>query len=186
MIEKEWLAFGHKFTERCGHIQVGDTKETAPVFTQFIDCIWQIMQIFPFEFEFNEKFLITLHDHVYSCQFGTFIGNNEKERIGLNLRENSYSLWAYLDSKKDTLTNPLYYVKRRSVLGGSDNLNEDVLDLDTSPQQIKFWRGFYNRFDSGLHPRESLDDLISLTFNHITSLEKHIAFLEMVGIDSND
>ena len=44
LIEKEWLAFGHKFTERCGHIQTGDSKETAPVFTQFIDCVWQISQ----------------------------------------------------------------------------------------------------------------------------------------------
>lgn len=35
LIEKEWLAFGHKFTDRCGHIQ-GDSKEVSPIFTQFI------------------------------------------------------------------------------------------------------------------------------------------------------
>lgn len=39
LIEKEWLAFGHKFTDRCGHIQ-GDSKEVSPIFTQFIgECV---------------------------------------------------------------------------------------------------------------------------------------------------
>jgi hypothetical protein len=34
-------------------------------------------------FEFNERFLLTLHDHVQSCQFGTFVGNCEKDRLDL-------------------------------------------------------------------------------------------------------
>jgi myotubularin-related protein 6/7/8 len=178
LIEKEWLSFGHKFTERCGHIQTGDTKEQSPVFTQFVDCIWQVVQQFPSEFEFNEKFLLMLHDHVYSCQFGNFIGNSERERRDLKVKEKTYSLWSYMDSRKDTLTNPLYHVKRRSVLGGNDNLREQVLTLNTSPQVIKFWRNFYNRFESGIHPKESIDDLMVVTYNHILSLERHIRFLE--------
>lgn len=181
LIEKEWLSFGHKFTERCGHIQTGDTKETAPVFTQFVDCIWQIIQQFPSEFEFNEKFLLLLHDHVYSCQFGNFIGNNDKERQDLKVKESTYSLWAYLDARRDLLTNPLYYVKRRSVLGGSEDLQEQILNLDTSPQTIQYWRGFYNRFESGIHPKESISDLMVVTYNHILSLERHVQYLERVS-----
>lgn len=182
LIEKEWLSFGHKFTERCGHIQTGDTKETSPVFTQFVDCIWQIVQQFPSEFEFNEKFLLMLHDHVYSCQFGTFIGNSDRERNSeLNIKERTYSLWAFMDARKDLLINPLYSVKRRNVLGGADHLQEKVLILDTSPQVIKFWRNFYNRFESGIHPRESVNDLMEVTYNHIISLERHVKYLEMVS-----
>ena len=59
----------------------GDARETSPIFTQFLDCVWQIMVQFPTAFQFNEHFLVTLHDHVYSCQFGTFFSNNEKERM---------------------------------------------------------------------------------------------------------
>lgn len=179
LIEKEWLSFGHKFTDRCGHIQTGDTKEQSPVFTQFVDCIWQVLQQFPSEFEFNEKFLLMLHDHVYSCQFGNFIGNSERERRDLHVKEKTYSLWSYMDSRKDTLTNPLYHVKRRSVMGGNDRLREQVLTLNTSPQVIKFWRNFYNRFESGIHPKESIDDLMVVTYNHILSLERHIRYLEV-------
>lgn len=61
----------------------GDPKEVSPVFTQFVDCTWQLAQHFPATFQFNERFLLTLHDHVQSCQFGTFIGNCEKDRIDL-------------------------------------------------------------------------------------------------------
>ncbi|KAF8781398.1 Myotubularin-related protein 8 like protein [Argiope bruennichi] len=88
LIEKEWLAFGHKFTDRCGLIQ-GDPKEVAPVFTQFIDAVWQLTQQFPSSFQFNERFLLTIHDHVYSCQFGTFIGNCEKDRVDLRFWRDS-------------------------------------------------------------------------------------------------
>jgi myotubularin-related protein 6/7/8 len=55
----------------------------APVFTQFLDAIWQLTQQFPQYMEFNERYLLTIHDHVHSCQFGTFIGNCEKDRKDL-------------------------------------------------------------------------------------------------------
>lgn len=92
LIEKEWLAFGHKFTDRCGHV-IGDPKDVSPVFTQFVDSVWQLMQQFPCTFQFNERYLLNLHDHVYSCQFGTFVGNCEKDRKDLRLDvESSYNV----------------------------------------------------------------------------------------------
>lgn len=82
LIEKDWLAFGHKFSDRFGHLN-GDSKEISPILTQFIDVTWQIWSAFPSMFQFNEKFLLTIHDHAAACQYGTFIGNCEKERIDL-------------------------------------------------------------------------------------------------------
>ncbi|RWS30560.1 Myotubularin-related protein 8-like protein [Leptotrombidium deliense] len=175
LIEKEWLAFGHKFTDRCGHIQTGDAKEVAPVFTQFIDCTWQIMQQFPYHFEFNEKFLLILHDHVYSCQFGTFIGNCDKERNDLMMKSRTYSLWAYFDSQRSEFINPLYATREQN---GNGKFSDGVLNLNCASQHVRFWRTFYNRFDSGVHPRESVNDLMVVTYNHIRSLEEHIKYLE--------
>jgi myotubularin-related protein 6/7/8 len=83
LIEKEWLSFGHKFSERCGHTRISDNKEQSPVFLQFIEGVWQLSQIYPTAFEFNERFLISLHDHSHSCQYGNFIGNCEKDRLDL-------------------------------------------------------------------------------------------------------
>ena len=64
----------------------------------------------------------------------------------------------------DEFVNPLY--ERSSV--------PEVLRPNLSPQNIKFWRELYCRFERGAHPREPLLDLLAITQNHTTSLEgKH-------------
>ncbi|KAH7952763.1 hypothetical protein HPB49_000957 [Dermacentor silvarum] len=126
LIEKDWLAFGHKFMDRCGMVQ-GDQREVAPVFTQFVDAVWQLMHQFPSSFQFNERFLLTIHDHVYSCQFGTFVGNCEKDRLDLRLSSRTYSLWAYLGNHISEYINPLYRTDRR----GADTLHPSL-----APQAI--------------------------------------------------
>lgn len=54
------------FVQRIGH---GDRNHSddqrAPIFLQFIDCVWQMTIQFPYAFEFNEHFLITILDHLY-------------------------------------------------------------------------------------------------------------------------
>jgi hypothetical protein len=40
LIEKDWLAFGHKFKDRNEGPQ--ESHERSPVFLQFLDCIWQM------------------------------------------------------------------------------------------------------------------------------------------------
>eukprot|EP01137_Pigoraptor_chileana_P014937 Opistho-2@70202 len=108
LIEKEWLAFGHKFGDRCGQL-TKDHKERSPIFTQFLECVWQIMQQFPPYFEYNERFLIALHDGVYSCEYGTFLGNCENFRWReKNLPVITDSLWPALMARVDEFTNPMY------------------------------------------------------------------------------
>ena len=40
---------------------------------QFLDMVYQLTQQSPCAFEFNERFLIFLLEHLYDCQFGTFL-----------------------------------------------------------------------------------------------------------------
>lgn len=58
-METEWLDFGHKFADRCGH---GDNSEDAnercPVFLQWLDGVHQLQRQFPCSFQFNEAFLV--------------------------------------------------------------------------------------------------------------------------------
>uniref|UniRef100_A0A131XZU7 phosphatidylinositol-3,5-bisphosphate 3-phosphatase n=1 Tax=Ixodes ricinus TaxID=34613 RepID=A0A131XZU7_IXORI len=165
LVEKDWLSFGHKFTDRCGLVQ-GDVREVAPVFTQFVDAVWQLTHQFPSSFQFNERFLLTIHDHVYSCQFGTFVGNCEKDRLDLRLSSRTYSLWGYLSNHVSEYINPLFRAD-----------TEEVLHPSLAPQAIRFWRGMYNRFENGVHPREPLSDILAATKDHILSLEDHVQLL---------
>lgn len=50
---------------------------------------------FPTAFEFNEYFLITILDHLYSCLFGTFLCNSEHQRG----KEVKYEPWPPLYSQ---------------------------------------------------------------------------------------
>ncbi|KAH8875462.1 Myotubularin-related protein 6 [Schistosoma japonicum] len=108
LIEKDWIQFGYKFTERCGLVSNIDSREISPIFTQFLDCLQHLLEICPTKFEYNTKLLKYLHDQIYSAVYGTFIGCNEKERINLEVRHRTYSLWAYLDRSRDKWINPFY------------------------------------------------------------------------------
>ncbi|XP_070712342.1 phosphatidylinositol-3-phosphate phosphatase MTMR7-like [Pempheris klunzingeri] len=79
LIEKDFLSFGHRFSTRCQHL-AGDNKNVAPIFLQFLDCVWQVLRQFPASFQFNELFLIYISKNVYSCEYGTFLYNSVSER----------------------------------------------------------------------------------------------------------
>ena len=66
LIEKEWLSYGHMFQTRIGHGEGESGAEArSPIFLQFIDCVFQLTKQFPTYFQWNEKFLISLLDHLY-------------------------------------------------------------------------------------------------------------------------
>lgn len=97
--------------QRIGHGDKNhNDADRSPVFIQFIDCVWQLTRQvskgqlrdtflrgeseswkiicilflllkFPAAFEFNEYFLVTILDHLYSCLFGTFLCNSEQQRL---------------------------------------------------------------------------------------------------------
>ncbi|KAK4235501.1 protein-tyrosine phosphatase-like protein [Achaetomium macrosporum] len=83
-------------------------KEVSPVFHQFLDATYQLLRQHPTRFEFNERFLRRLLYHVYSCQYGTFLFNNERERHQAKLRERTRSVWAYFLSRRQEFTNDQY------------------------------------------------------------------------------
>ncbi|XP_033227692.1 myotubularin-related protein 2 isoform X3 [Belonocnema kinseyi] len=146
LIEKEWLSFGHKFQHRIGH---GDEHHSdadrSPVFLQFIDCVWQISQEFPNAFQFNEHFLITILDHLYSCRFGTFLFNSERERVQEKVKEKAVSLWSYINSQSSLYQNPLYWA------GPNYHL---VLMPVASMRYIKPWKSLYCRWNPSMRQQD--------------------------------
>ncbi|KAL5011392.1 hypothetical protein ScPMuIL_009943 [Solemya velum] len=147
LVEKEWLGFGHKFGQRIGH---GEDKHSdadrSPVFLQFIDCVWQMTNQFPNAFEFNEHFLITILDHLYSCLFGTFLYNSDQQRTKENVRDNTVSLWGYINCQIEDYYNPLY----------AAYVHKHVLFPVASLRRIEPWIGYYCRWNPRMRPQEPL------------------------------
>ncbi|XP_037327403.1 myotubularin-related protein 7b isoform X2 [Pungitius pungitius] len=146
LIERDWVSFGHKFSHRYAHLD-GDPKEVSPVIDQFLECVWQLSEQFPCAFEFNEYFLIAIHTHIYSCQYGSFLGNSQKERRDMRLHERSHSLWPELWKDRAEYTNPLY----------KDELSQSqgVLRPNTTPYCFKMWKGLYNHVEKSMPPCQS-------------------------------
>ena len=109
LIEREWIQFGHKFADRCGHgASSDDTNERCPVFLQWLDCVQQLVRQFPCSFEFNLNFLIKLIQHTYSCLFGTFVCNNMRERDDHQINERTHSVWTYFHLQRKQFVNYIY------------------------------------------------------------------------------
>lgn len=148
LIEKEWISFGHKFLQRLGH---GDDRysdaDRSPIFLQFIDCVWQIMQQFPNAFEFNENFLITVIDHSYSCLFGTFLCDSEQQRAESNIKSKTISLWSMINSYPSEYLNPLY----------SEHTSNHVILPVASFRRLEFWTSYYSRWTPQLKSQVSIE-----------------------------
>ncbi|XP_050293945.1 myotubularin-related protein 2 [Anthonomus grandis grandis] len=146
LIEKEWLSFGHKFQQRVGHGEDHHSDaDRSPVFLQFIDCVWQVTQQFPNAFEFNEHFLITILDHLYSCRFGTFLFNSERERVLEKIKDLTVSLWSYTNSNMELYRNPLYWATSKQ---------ERVLVPIASVRHIKLWKAYYCRWNPTMRTQD--------------------------------
>nr|GME01077.1 phosphatidylinositol-3-phosphatase myotubularin-1 [Ipomoea batatas] len=112
LVEKDWLAFGHPFSDRAGlptlsgsgnmpseltrQVSVGSISplrqmsgssasqtqnsshgqnNCSPIFLQWVDCVSQLLRMYPCAFEFSLAFLVEVLDCMLSCRFGNFLCN---------------------------------------------------------------------------------------------------------------
>uniref|UniRef100_A0A8R1TTB5 Myotubularin-related protein 5 n=1 Tax=Onchocerca volvulus TaxID=6282 RepID=A0A8R1TTB5_ONCVO len=112
LVEKEWLAFGHRFSHRHNHTAASQSSGIAPMFLLFLDAVHQTWEQYPSAFEFNDFYLRFLAYHSTSACFRTFLHDSEAERIkfdSLTLsagEPRAASLWTYIDQKR--LGSPLF------------------------------------------------------------------------------
>lgn len=160
LIEREWLLAGHPFATRCKHAIIppnsssyAEKKEHSPMFVLFLDAVYQIHQQFPCSFEFNEDFMLLLLDNAYASQFGTFIGNNPKERKELLLDRKTTSLWSFINRPEELnkYLNPVY------------EPNNQAIWPSVAPQSLELWDGYFFRWlndsSSKNEIKKSLEDI---------------------------
>ena len=127
-------------------------KEVSPIFLQFLDSLAQIIRQFPESFEYSEKLLVFLLTHVYSCQFGTFLFNNQKEKTEFLYRKDTDSLpvdactvsiWDHISANPNDFLNGSYANLTNampSIVTGelfSQCNDEEILYPDSS--RLHYW-----------------------------------------------
>ncbi|XP_062307563.1 myotubularin-related protein 12 isoform X1 [Osmerus eperlanus] len=80
LVQKEWVAGGHKFLDRCNLLQLKDKENQAPVFLLFLECVWQLLHQYSQAFQFSETYLTVLSDSTHVPLFSTFLFNSHHHR----------------------------------------------------------------------------------------------------------
>ena len=142
LIEKDWLTVGHKFSDRLrgDSLQLGahppKADQVSPIFFQFIECVWQLTQQYPFAFEFGETFLIDLYDEAMIGRFGTFLYNSDRDRDRHHVLQHTQSLWLYLLSFPERYRNPFYDGGGDCSCGSASPCDGDGDDDDGSGSDV--------------------------------------------------
>uniref|UniRef100_A0AAG5CTC7 Myotubularin phosphatase domain-containing protein n=1 Tax=Anopheles atroparvus TaxID=41427 RepID=A0AAG5CTC7_ANOAO len=157
LIDREWLQGGYPFSTRHKHSCYTPThqrrKSSSATFLLFLDCVYQLYAQFPCSFEYDHRLLVTLFEHSYFSQYGTFLGDCERERIQLKVFSRTTSLWSHLNRHEvvKSLLNPLY------------EPNQSVIWPSVAPISIVLWSELYTRW--------SIDQShLKITFGQIQAL----------------
>ncbi|EDW38045.1 GL12246 [Drosophila persimilis] len=124
LVEKEWLAFGHRFAHRSNlkPSHANTNIAFAPTFLQFLDVVHQLQRQFPMAFEFNDFYLRFLAYHVVSCRFRTFLFDCELERSDSGI--------AAMEDKRGSLNaKNIFGVSGLASNGSDDECSVYPLDL---------------------------------------------------------
>ncbi|KAK1751776.1 putative phosphoinositide 3-phosphatase [Echria macrotheca] len=125
--------------------QATSLKNVSPVFHQFLDATYQLLRQHPTRFEFNERFLRRLLYHVYSCQYGTFLCNSERERHEAKLAERTRSVWAYFLARRAEFTNDQFDPAIDDHTKGRERLVFPRLG------DVRWWHQVFNRTDDEMN-----------------------------------
>jgi myotubularin-related protein 6/7/8 len=125
--------------------RVTKVNELSPVFHQFLDCVYQLHYQHPTRFEFSERFLRRLLYHLYSCQYGTFLFDNEKERIDTRAKERTRSVWDYFLCRKQEFMNPKYEPEIDDGVRGKERM------IFPRKGEARWWAECFGRTDEEMN-----------------------------------
>lgn len=139
---------GSKATSAAAQKHETKVKETAPIFHQFLDATYQLMYQHPTRFEFNERFLRRLLYHLYSCQYGSFLYDNEKARKEAKVQERTRCVWDYFLSRKEQFLNPKYDGTIDDKVRGKERL------IFPRTEEVRWWSEVFGRTDDEMNPKQ--------------------------------
>jgi hypothetical protein len=125
--------------------RVTKVNELSPVFHQFLDATYQLLYQYPERFEFNERFLRRLLYHLYSCQYGTFLFDNERERVEARAAQRTRSVWDYFLCRKQEFMNPKYDSDVDDGVRGKERM------IFPKKGHVRWWAEVFGRADEDMN-----------------------------------
>ncbi|XP_025263877.1 myotubularin-related protein 10-B isoform X2 [Camponotus floridanus] len=185
LLQKEWIAGGHPFCDRLGHI-VKSNSGKSPLFLLYLDCVWQSYQQYPTEFEFTETYLTTLWDAAHISIFDTFIFNCERDRTVAAMDPNTplvlRSVWDWREQFNDQdillFYNPLFISHDIKKIE-----NRTIIKPLYTISSLELWTQCYFRWIPALEIHNGGQTYIEL---YVRLLQNNINQLEININDNRD
>ncbi|XP_056458167.1 myotubularin-related protein 12 [Gadus chalcogrammus] len=159
LVQKEWVAGGHRFMERLNQLHLKDKEEVSPVFLLFLEGVMVLLSQYGPSFQFTETYLTVLSDSLHLPVFSTFLFNSQHHRHIYTQAESPHSpgsvrrcpvVWDWsvqFDCKAQELfINPLYTEKSRTQRASQRSQlhkHQRHLSLPGSGFKLSPKRGFF-------------------------------------------
>ncbi|CAD8121242.1 unnamed protein product [Paramecium sonneborni] len=169
LVQKEWINTGHQFCQRSaiGNKQNNDDSR-SPIFLQFLDCVYQMQQLYPLSFEFNQKLLFDLAYHHLTSLFGTFLCDSFLEIQKQRIMEQTVSIWSWIIKQKDKYLNAFYK--------NPQSIDQDVIIPEQfSGKSITFWKEYFLYYSLESNDTYQIHPQCQSTYDNIQQMYKTLS-----------
>lgn len=137
------------------------------------------MKIYPSKFEYNNTMLLYLCDNLYSCRFGNFLCNNERDEYVIRHKElfpnhdisqNTISIFSFIKKYKYIFTNPLYKPSNTAILPSENDINRN----------LSLWKEYFLRWKENSFGKENM--LSFMNSNVEYSIENTVLKIQLNGL----
>jgi hypothetical protein len=84
--------------------------------------------------------LTNLAHHVYTCKYGNFLYNTDKERVDKQNNLNTVSIWTEIFANRDVYTNPYYYPEAANCK------KNRVIYPNFAGYKIRLWEEYFLKY----------------------------------------
>uniref|UniRef100_A0A0N5A9U2 Myotubularin phosphatase domain-containing protein n=1 Tax=Syphacia muris TaxID=451379 RepID=A0A0N5A9U2_9BILA len=149
LIEKEWIALGHPFGVNIFHCtlsaRVQPSSPCTASFLLFLDCLYQLLRMYPSSFEYSQHMLIALWDLCVMGFAPALVCNSVSDQTALERNVSVFPLSQYYSSKYCIMfTNVAYSANDLLGIGNLPTL----IEPSANPVDVEFWSDCYLRWVS--------------------------------------
>ncbi|GMR54286.1 hypothetical protein PMAYCL1PPCAC_24481, partial [Pristionchus mayeri] len=145
LVEKEWISLGHPFSRRLLSVE---GAPFCPVFLLFLDALYQLVEMYPTQFEYTSTALVALWDLVLTGTAGTVSCEDVTEQMQLGRTSSSFPLDAHFKEPVTLLFGSVPFAAASLVTrtGRSVPMMADIIRPPTSAANVKLWNECYLRW----------------------------------------
>eukprot|EP01059_Diplonema_ambulator_P003442 TRINITY_DN1312_c0_g1_i1.p1 TRINITY_DN1312_c0_g1~~TRINITY_DN1312_c0_g1_i1.p1 ORF type:complete len:707 (+),score=105.38 TRINITY_DN1312_c0_g1_i1:214-2334(+) len=140
--EKDWTSGAHKFGERVGSLgsEAHRAKGVSPIFLQFLECVFQLIEQAPGLFEYTSEFLQYIANSPWEGRVGTYMVNTPQERK--NIEKTTLSITEHTRHLIRTAHPSTKNWFNREYLPSND-----VLYPSSHPKDLRIWLDYHSMLD---------------------------------------